>query len=127
MIDDFFRCKPLSQRIEDNRDVDAGPSNTRLSVQTFGSTVTRASSSSCVMGLPPLGLPCFSFCSFPLWSFLHLLTFFLLPFTLALQEASRLKGASLRSRVGKAQTKRWQAAENPGCCLARPEAKLSMH
>jgi len=36
MIDDFFRCKPLSQRIEDNRDVDAGPRIQGFPVQTFG-------------------------------------------------------------------------------------------
>jgi len=77
------------------------------------------------MGLPPLGFPALAFALF-LFGLFALLPFsFCLYF--ALQEASRLKGASLRSRVGKAQTKRWQAAENPGCCLARPEAKLSMH
>src|SRR6266540_4898758 len=92
-------------------------------LQTFGSTVTRASSSSCVMGLPPLGFPDLAFALFLFGIFCIC---YLFPFTLALQEASRLKGASLRSRVGKAQTKRWQAAENPGCGLARPEAKLSM-
>src|SRR6266511_218723 len=95
-------------------------------VQTFGSTVTRASSSSCVMGLPPLGFPDLAFALF-LFGLFCICYLFPFAFTLALQEASRLKGAFLHSRAGKAQTKRWLAAESPGCGLVQPEARLSMH